>query len=128
MLPLWHARAAQASQLEDTLNEGTRDLDVILIKTDAVFGSKTDVIRGIHTVTNLSIKEALELIDGAPSVILRSVSQAVADDAKVRLEAVGAIIEVRKTSFQMPIEDVFSYTIKGRGTVVTGRVERGASR
>jgi large subunit ribosomal protein L7/L12 len=56
---------------------------------------KIDVIRVIRTLTNLGLKEAKELAETAGAKVLDSVAKDVANDAKKKLEEVGAVIEVK---------------------------------
>ena len=56
---------------------------------------KIEVIKVIRQITNLGLKEAKELVEGAPSKVVEAVSKEVAEDAKSKLEAVGAVIELK---------------------------------
>ncbi len=72
--------------------EEKSDYDVIL--TDGG-DKKIAVIKEVRTLTNLGLKEAKDLVDGAPKPILEKVSKADADKAKAALEAAGATVEVK---------------------------------
>jgi large subunit ribosomal protein L7/L12 len=56
---------------------------------------KINVIKVVRELTNLGLKEAKELVDGAPKVVLENVEKSVADSAKAKLEEVGATIEIK---------------------------------
>ena len=56
---------------------------------------KIQVIKVVRQLTTLGLKEAKDVVDGAPSAILEHVSKEVADDAKAKLEAEGATVEVK---------------------------------
>ncbi len=59
------------------------------------FGSKKiNVIKAVRSVTSLGLKEAKEVVEGAPSNIKESVSKEEADEAKAALEEAGATVEV----------------------------------
>jgi large subunit ribosomal protein L7/L12 len=72
--------------------EEKSDYDVIL--TDGG-EKKIAVIKEVRTLTNLGLKEAKDLVDGAPKPVLEKVSKADADKAKAALEAAGATVEVK---------------------------------
>jgi large subunit ribosomal protein L7/L12 len=56
---------------------------------------KIQVIKVVRQLTSLGLREAKEVVDGAPSKILEAVSKEAADDAKAKLEAEGAVVEVK---------------------------------
>ena len=66
--------------------------DVIL--TDAG-DKKIQVIKEVRALTNLGLKEAKDLVDGAPKPILEGASKDDADKAKAALEGAGATVEVK---------------------------------
>ena len=68
------------------------EFDVILTAAGA---SKINVIKVVREVTGLGLKEAKEIVDGAPKAIKEKVSKADADALKERLEAAGASVEVK---------------------------------
>jgi large subunit ribosomal protein L7/L12 len=72
--------------------EEKSDFDVIL--TDGG-DKKIQVIKEVRALTNLGLKEAKDLVDGAPKPVLEKVSKADADKAKAALEAAGATVEVK---------------------------------
>jgi len=56
--------------------------------------SKIPVIKEVRGITGLGLKEAKELVDGAPSAIKEGVEKAEAEEVQGKLEAVGATVEV----------------------------------
>ena len=56
---------------------------------------KINVIKVVRELTNLGLKEAKELVDTAPKAVLENVEKTVAEAAKVKLEEVGATIEIK---------------------------------
>ncbi|MBS1264299.1 MAG: 50S ribosomal protein L7/L12 [Acidimicrobiaceae bacterium] len=56
---------------------------------------KIQVIKEVRALTNLGLKDAKELVDGAPSNVMEGVSKEDADKAKESLEAAGASIELK---------------------------------
>ena len=57
-------------------------------------GQPIQVIKVVRELTNLGLKEAKELVDGAPKAILEKVSKDDANKAKAKLEEVGATVEL----------------------------------
>ena len=68
------------------------EFDVILANAGA---SKINVIKVVREVTGLGLKEAKELVDGAPKALQEKVSKADAEALKEKLEAAGATIEIK---------------------------------
>ncbi len=58
-------------------------------------GQKIQVIKEVRGLTSLGLKEAKELVDGAPSDILAGVSKEEAEKAKESLESAGATVELK---------------------------------
>mgnify|MGYP002020385472 FL=1 len=73
-------------------DEEKDSFDVVL--TDAG-GQKIQVIKEVRGLTSLGLKEAKELVDGAPSDILTGASKEDADKAKEALEGAGATVELK---------------------------------
>ena len=57
--------------------------------------SKVKVIKVVHEVTGLGLKEAKDLVDGAPKVLKEGVSKAEADELKAKLEEQGATVTLK---------------------------------
>ena len=72
--------------------EEKSDYDVILLGGG---DKKIQVIKEVRALTSLGLKEAKDLVDGAPKPVLEKVSKADADKAKAALEAAGATVEVK---------------------------------
>ena len=68
------------------------EFDVILNNAGA---SKINVIKAVREITGLGLKEAKELVDGAPKPIKEKVSKEEAEGVKEKLEAAGAAVEVK---------------------------------
>ena len=66
--------------------------DVILTSAGA---SKLNVVKIVKDLTGLGLKEAKDLVDGAPKAIKEGVSRAVADDIAGKLKEAGAEVEVK---------------------------------
>lgn len=56
---------------------------------------KINVIKVVRELTNLGLKEAKDLVDGAPKMIKENVKKEEADDMKSKLEAAGATVEIK---------------------------------
>ena len=86
------AAPAAGGGAEAAGGEEKSSFDVIL--TDAG-DKKIQVIKEVRTLTNLGLKEAKDLVDGAPKPVLEGASKDDADKAKAALEAAGATVEVK---------------------------------
>ncbi len=69
------------------------EFDVILV---AAGDKKIQVIKEVRTLTSLGLKEAKDLVDGAPKAVLEKVDKAAADKAKELLEGAGATVELKR--------------------------------
>ena len=78
--------AAGAAAAEQT------EFDVILANAGA---AKLGVIKVVKEVTGLGLKEAKDLVDGAPKPVKEKVSKAEAEELKAKLEAAGATVELK---------------------------------
>ena len=68
------------------------EFDVIL---DAAGDKKIQVIKEVRALTSLGLKEAKDLVDGAPKPVLEKVDKAAAEKAKEALEGAGATVELK---------------------------------
>ena len=68
------------------------EFDVELVSAGA---SKVKVIKVVREITGLGLKEAKELVDGAPKVVKEAVSKAEAEDIKAKLEGEGAEVNLK---------------------------------
>ena len=79
------AEAAPAEEEQD-------EFDVILAE---VGSQKIPVIKEVRALTNLGLKEAKDLVDGAPKAVLEKVSKEEAEKAKAQLEGAGATVQLK---------------------------------
>lgn len=86
------AAPTQAAAAPAEVVEEKTEFDVIL---KAIGEKKVNVIKAVRAVTNLGLKEAKDLVESAPATVLTAVSKEVAADAKAKLEAEGATVEIR---------------------------------
>jgi len=68
------------------------EFDVVLT---AVGDKKINVIKEVRAITGLGLKEAKELVEGAPKAVKEAASKAEAEELKGKLEAVGASVELK---------------------------------
>ncbi|MGO2634671.1 MAG: 50S ribosomal protein L7/L12 [Galactobacter sp.] len=85
------AVAGPAAGGEAAAEEKT-EFDVIL---EAAGDKKIGVIKEVRALTSLGLKEAKELVDGAPKAVLEGANKEAADKAKEALEAAGATVTVK---------------------------------
>jgi large subunit ribosomal protein L7/L12 len=83
--------AAAAEAPAEEVEEQT-EFDVMLT---AVGDQKIQVIKVVRELTNLGLREAKEVVDGAPSAVLKAVPKDQAEAAKAKLAEVGATAEVK---------------------------------
>jgi large subunit ribosomal protein L7/L12 len=72
--------------------EEQTEFDVVL---QAAGDKKIQVIKEVRALTSLGLKEAKDLVDGAPANVLERVNRETADKAKEQLEGAGATVEVK---------------------------------
>src|SRR5512135_1638002 len=72
--------------------EEQTEFDVVL---QSVGEKKINVIKVVRTLTNLGLKEAKDLVESAPAPVLQAISKDAAADAKAKLEAEGATVQVK---------------------------------
>ncbi|MEE4377116.1 MAG: 50S ribosomal protein L7/L12 [Candidatus Competibacteraceae bacterium] len=81
------AAAAEAAPAEEKT-----EFDVVM----SSFGDKkVNVIKVIRGITGLGLKEAKDLVEGAPSTVKEGIAKAEADDIKKQLEEAGAAVEIK---------------------------------
>jgi len=68
------------------------EFDVVLASAGS---SKIKVIKAVREVTGLGLKEAKEIVDGAPKAIKEAIAKEAAEEIKAKLEEVGAVIELK---------------------------------
>ena len=84
--------AAPAAAAAAPVAEEQTEFDVILASAGA---AKINVIKVVRELTGLGLKEAKDLVDGAPKAIKEKVAKADADAMKAKLEEAGATVEVK---------------------------------
>jgi len=72
--------------------EEQTEFDVVLTSAGA---SKINVIKEVRSITGLGLKEAKDLVEGAPKAVKEGVSKDEADQIKTKLEEAGATVEVK---------------------------------
>ena len=72
--------------------EDKDEFDVIL---SSAGGSKINVIKEVRTITGLGLKEAKDLVEGAPKPVKEGVAKAEAEELKAKLEEAGATVELK---------------------------------
>jgi len=72
--------------------EEKSEFDVVLASAGA---SKINVIKEVRTITGLGLKEAKDLVEGAPKPVKEGVSKDEAEQIKAKLEEAGAAVEVK---------------------------------
>ena len=80
--------AAAAAEPEEEQTE----FDVILKE---IGPKKINVIKAVRQLTALGLKEAKDLVDGAPSTVMEAVSKEASEDARSKLEEAGAVVEIK---------------------------------
>ena len=83
--------AGPAAQGQAEQKEEKTSFNVVL---KAVGDKKIQVIKEVRALTGLGLKEAKDLVEGAPKTVKDGLSKADADAAKKQLEAVGAVVEL----------------------------------
>jgi large subunit ribosomal protein L7/L12 len=86
------AVAAAAGAPAAAAAEEKTEFDVIL---SAAGEKKIQVIKVVRELTGLGLKEAKDLVDGAPKPVKEKITKAEADDVKKKLEEQGAIVQVK---------------------------------
>jgi large subunit ribosomal protein L7/L12 len=85
------AVAAAPAAAAEVVEEKT-EFDIILASAGE---KKVNVIKVVRALTGLGLKEAKDLVDGAPSTVKEAASKAEAEDAKKQLEEAGAKVELK---------------------------------
>ena len=90
--PVMMAAPGGAAGGEAGGEEEQSEFDVVLT---AAGDKKIQVIKEVRALTSLGLKEAKDLVDGAPKPVLERVNKEAADKAKEQLEAAGGTVEVK---------------------------------
>ena len=86
------AVAAPAAAGEAAAAEEKDDFDIVLVSAGE---KKVNVIKAVRTITGLGLKEAKDLVDGAPATVKEAAPKAEAEEAKKQLEEAGATVELK---------------------------------
>ena len=86
------AVAAPAAGGSETVAEEKSEFDLVLAE---VGSNKIAVIKEVRTITGLGLKEAKDLVEGAPKPIKQGIAKAEAEEMKKSLEAAGAKAELK---------------------------------
>ena len=90
--PMMMGAAAPAAAAVAAVVEEKTEFDVILTEAGA---NKIQVIKAVRELTSLGLKEAKDLVDGAPKAIKEAVSKEEAEAAKAKLVEAGATVEIK---------------------------------
>ena len=86
------AAAPAAGAAPAAAEEEQTEFDAVLKE---VGQQKINVIKVVRALTGLGLKEAKDLVDGAPNAVKQAVNKAEAEDIKKQLEEVGAVVEIK---------------------------------
>jgi large subunit ribosomal protein L7/L12 len=86
------APAAGGAGAAAPVAEEQTEFNVVLLETGA---NKVQVIKAVRELTGLGLKEAKDLVDGAPKPVKEAIPKADAEAAKKKLEDAGAKVELR---------------------------------
>jgi len=91
-MPMAMAAPGAGGDAPAAAQEEKTEFDVVLTGAG---DKKIQVIKVVRALTNLGLKEAKDLVDGAPNPVREGISQKDADEAKQKLEEVGATVEIK---------------------------------
>ena len=86
------AAAAPAAGGTEAAAEEKTEFDIVLAESGS---NKIAVIKEVRTITGLGLKEAKDLVEGAPKPLKQGVAKAEAEEMKKSLEAAGAKVELK---------------------------------
>ena len=86
------AAPAPAAGDDSAPAEEKNEFDIVLTVTG---DKKVNVIKAVRTITGLGLKEAKEMVDGAPSTLKEGAPKEEAEEAKKALEEAGATVELK---------------------------------
>jgi large subunit ribosomal protein L7/L12 len=89
------AAAAPAAGGAGAGEEAAAEQDEFDVVLEAAGDKKIQVIKEVRTLTSLGLKEAKDLVDGAPKAVLEKATKETADKAKAALEAAGATVTIK---------------------------------
>lgn len=88
MMPMMGGAAPAAEEEKEEQTEFT-----VVLKD--IGPKKIEVIKVVRSLTSLGLKEAKELVEGAPSDVMEDVGKDAAEDGKSKLEGAGAVVEIK---------------------------------
>ena len=92
----WGVTAAAVAAAPSTASaEPVEEKDEFTVVLTAAGDKKINVIKEIRAVTSLGLKEAKDLVEGAPKEVKSGVNKKEADEIKAKLEAAGAKVELK---------------------------------
>ncbi len=97
----WGVSAAAAAPVAVSPAGGDEAKEQAEAKTEfalhltAAGAQKINVIKEVRTITGLGLKEAKDLVEGAPKLLKEGLAEAEANDLKAKLEAAGATVELK---------------------------------
>ena len=87
------APAAGAGEGEGAADDANAEVDVVLDSIDS--SKKIQVIKEVRALTSLGLKDAKDLVESAPKIVLEKVNKDTANDAKEKLEGAGATVSFK---------------------------------
>ena len=91
-MPVTMSANAGGAASGEAKEEEKTDFEVVLKE---IGPNKIKVIKEIRTITALGLKESKDLVDGAPNTVKEHVDKKAAEGIKEKLEAVGAVVEIK---------------------------------
>ena len=91
----WGVTAAPAPAAAATVAEPVEEKDEFIVMLTSVGDKKINVIKEVRAITTLGLKEAKDLVEGAPKEVKSGVNKKEAEEIKAKLEAAGAKIELK---------------------------------
>ena len=82
-------------ELNELVKACEAEKDEFDVELTSAGASKVKVIKAVREITGLGLKEAKELVDGAPKVVKEAVSKAEAEEIKTKLEEQGAEVTLK---------------------------------
>lgn len=92
VMPVGPAIGAGAGVVAPTAAEEKTEFTVVLAGVQAE--KKIQIIKEVRAITSLGLKEAKDLVEGAPKPVKEGISKAEAEEIKAKLEAAGATVEL----------------------------------
>ena len=93
--PMMMGAMPQAATAAAAATEEEEEKTEFAVVLKDVGPKKINVIKAVRSFTTLGLREAKELVDSAPATVLEGVSKEAAEDAKSKLEAEGATVEIQ---------------------------------